>query len=82
MAKRQVTTPKAISYALGLWATLTQYVDDTVVEIDNNAAKRALPTVSPNRKAFLHFGSDSGGGGGESGRWPDGRSHTAERSAC
>ncbi|WP_232232656.1 transposase domain-containing protein, partial [Cupriavidus sp. amp6] len=40
---------------------LTLYVDHGHVEIDNNAAKRALRGVALGRKNFLHFGSDSGG---------------------
>src|SRR5258708_14007 len=35
-------TAKAINYALNQWAALTLYVDDGGVEIDNNAAERAL----------------------------------------
>ncbi len=31
------------------------------MEIDNNAAERALRAVALGRKNFLHFGSDSGG---------------------
>jgi transposase len=31
------------------------------VEIDNNAAERALRAVAPGRKNFLHLGSNSGG---------------------
>ena len=54
-------TAKAINYALNQWAALTLYVDDGAVEIDNNAAERALHAVALGRKNFLHFGSDSGG---------------------
>ena len=54
-------TAKAINYALNQWAALTLYVDDGAVEIDNNAAERALRAVALGRKNFLHFGSDSGG---------------------
>ena len=35
-------TAKAINYALNQRAALTLYVDDGRVEIDNNAAERAL----------------------------------------
>jgi hypothetical protein len=52
---------KAINYALDQWAALTLYVYDGGVEIDNNAAERALRAVALGRKNFLHFGSDSGG---------------------
>jgi len=54
-------TAKAISYALNQWSALTLYVDDGAIEIDNNAAERALRAVALGRKNYLHFGSDSGG---------------------
>ena len=54
-------TAKAINYALNQWTALTLYVDDGAVEIDNNAAERALRAVALGRKNYLHFGSDSGG---------------------
>lgn len=54
-------TAKAISYTLNQWTALTLYASDGRVEIDNNAAKRALRAVALGRKNFLHFGSDSGG---------------------
>ena len=51
----------AIRYALGRWAALTRYVDDGRIEIDNNAAERALRVVALGRKNFLFAGSDAGG---------------------
>ncbi|WP_029050144.1 transposase domain-containing protein, partial [Cupriavidus sp. amp6] len=39
----------------------TLYASDGRVEIDNNAAERALRAVALGRKNYLHFGSDSGG---------------------
>jgi hypothetical protein len=48
-------------YALVRWDTLVRYVSDGRIEIDNNAAERALRTVAPGRKNFLFAGSDSGG---------------------
>jgi transposase len=51
----------AIGYALGRWPALLRYVDDGRVEIDNNAAERALRAVALGRKNFLFAGSDSGG---------------------
>jgi transposase len=54
-------TAKAINYSLNQWSALTLYVEDGSVEIDNNAAERALRVVALGRKNFLHFGSDSGG---------------------
>lgn len=51
----------AIRYALGRWTALTRYVDDGRIEIDNNAAERALRVVALGRKNFLFAGSDAGG---------------------
>ena len=51
----------AIRYALSRWAALTRYRDDGRLEIDNNAAERALRTVALGRKNYLFAGSDSGG---------------------
>ncbi|WP_290630555.1 transposase domain-containing protein, partial [Aquisalimonas sp.] len=39
----------------------TRYRDDGRVEIDNNAAERALRTVALGRKNYLFAGSDRGG---------------------
>jgi transposase len=38
-----------------------RYCDDGVLEIDNNAAERALRVVALGRKNFLFAGSDRGG---------------------
>lgn len=51
----------AISYALKRWPALTRYVGDGRIEIDNNAAERALRTVAIGRKNYLFAGSDAGG---------------------
>jgi transposase len=51
----------AIRYALGRWPALTRYRDDGRVEIDNNAAERALRDVALGRKNWLFAGSDAGG---------------------
>ena len=51
----------AIGYALKLWPALTRYRDNGRVEIDNNAAERALRAVALGRKNYLFAGSDSGG---------------------
>ena len=50
-----------IRYALSRWAALTRYRDDGRVEIDNNAAERALRAVALGRKNWLFAGSDDGG---------------------
>lgn len=51
----------AIRYALSRWAALVRYCDDGRVEIDNNAAERALRAVALGRKNYLFAGSDTGG---------------------
>ncbi|WP_435106802.1 IS66 family transposase [Arhodomonas sp. AD133] len=51
----------AVRYALGRWTALTRYCDDGRLEIDNNAAERALRTVALGRKNYLFAGSDRGG---------------------
>jgi transposase len=52
---------QAISYARSQWQALTRYVDDGVLDIDNNAAERALRRVALGRKNWLFAGSDEGG---------------------
>jgi len=51
----------AIRYALTRWTALTRYRDDGRLEIDNNAAERALRAVALGRKNFLFLGADTGG---------------------
>jgi len=51
----------AIRYALSRWPALMRYRDNGRVEIDNNAAERALRTVALGRKNYLFAGADSGG---------------------
>ncbi len=51
----------SIRYALTRWVALTRFVDDGRIEIDNNAAERALRCVALGRKNFLFAGSDTGG---------------------
>lgn len=51
----------AIRYALGHWAALTRYRDDGRLEIDNNAAERAMRPLALGRKNYLFAGSDDGG---------------------
>ena len=58
---RKSDTTAAIRYALGLWEALTRYCDDGRLEIDNNAAERALRAVALGRKNYLFAGADSGG---------------------
>jgi transposase len=51
----------AIRYALDRWRALLRFCEDGRVEIDNNAAERALRAVALGRKNYLFAGSDSGG---------------------
>jgi transposase len=51
----------AIGYALGRWPALLRYCADGLLEIDNNAAERALRAVAIGRKNYLFAGSDAGG---------------------
>jgi transposase len=54
-------TAIAVRYALGRWDALMRYCDDGRLEIDNNAAERALRAVALGRKNYLFAGSDRGG---------------------
>lgn len=54
-------TAVAIRYALGRWSALTRYCEQGLLEIDNNAAERALRAVALGRKNYLFAGSDAGG---------------------
>jgi transposase len=58
---RKSDTAAAIRYGLSRWRALTRYVDDGQLEIDNNAAERALRVVALGRKNFLFAGSNAGG---------------------
>lgn len=52
---------RAIGYSLTRWQALTRYRDDGRIEIDNNAAERALRGVALGRGNYLFMGSDAGG---------------------
>ena len=58
---RKSDTTAAIRYALSRWDALVRYADDGHIEIDNNAAERALRAVALGRKNYLFAGSDTGG---------------------
>jgi transposase len=51
----------AIGYTLSRWVSLTRYCADGRIELDNNAAERAIRAVALGRKNFLFAGSDAGG---------------------
>ena len=58
---RKSDTAVAVRYALGRWEALVRFCDDGRIEIDNNAAERALRAVALGRKNYLFAGSDAGG---------------------
>ena len=51
----------AIQYTLSRWTALTRYVHDGRLEIDNNAADRAIRALVLGRRNYLFAGSDAGG---------------------
>ena len=54
-------TMMAINYALNNEDSLKRFLTDGKIEIDNNAAERALRGVAIGRKNWLFAGSDNGG---------------------
>ena len=52
---------EAVQYALNQWKALTRYIDDGDIDIDNNAAERALRAIAIGRRNWLFAGSDRGG---------------------
>ena len=58
---RKSEAAKAIRYTLGRWEALSRYCDDGRIEIDNNAAERALRPIAVGRKNFMFVGSNAGG---------------------
>jgi transposase len=53
---------QAISYARNRGDTLTRFLDDVRIPLDNNASERALRIVALGRKNFLFVGSPDCGG--------------------
>jgi transposase len=51
----------AIAYALRHWQALTRFTEHGWLNIDNNAAERALRGIAVGRKNWLFAGSDEGG---------------------
>ena len=51
---------KAITYSLNQWEALNRYVDDPMLEIDNNLAERLLRMVVIGRKNYMFAGSEAG----------------------
>jgi transposase len=51
----------AIQYTLARWEALALYLTDGSIEIDNNAAERAIRALVLGRRNYLFAGSDAGG---------------------
>ena len=65
-ARAADTLPKsplglAIGYARNQWRALNRFVDDGVLEADNNIAENALRPIALGRKNYLFVGSEHGG---------------------
>lgn len=58
---KKSVTADAIGYALNQWQPLTRFLEDGRIEVDNNAAERALRAIGVGRKNYLFLGSDAGG---------------------
>jgi len=54
-------TAKAIAYALNNQVALMRFLGNGKIEIDNNAAERAMRSIAIGRKNWLFAGSDRGG---------------------
>jgi len=51
---------KAITYSLNQWDALIRYIDDPMLDIDNNLSERTLRMVVIGRKNYLFAGSEAG----------------------
>jgi len=51
---------KAITYSLNQWEALNRYVDDPILDIDNNLSERTLRMVVIGRKNYMFAGSEAG----------------------
>ncbi len=65
-AEKRIVLPRspmgqAITYALNQWEALKRYIERGWLNIDNNAAERALKRVAIGRKNWLFAGSDAAG---------------------
>lgn len=58
---RKSATVAAINYAVNNQVALMRFLDDGKVEINNNAAERAVRCIAIGRKNHLFAGSDAGG---------------------
>jgi len=55
------STAKAINYAMNNQVALMRFLGDGQIEIDNNAAERAMRGIALGRKNWMFAGSDKGG---------------------
>jgi transposase len=53
---------KAVNYVLGHWEALTRYVDNGLIEIDNNLVENAVRPIALGRKNYLFQGSHEAAG--------------------
>jgi transposase len=51
---------KAVTYSLNQWEALNRYVDDPILDIDNNLSERILRMVVIGRKNYMFAGSEAG----------------------
>ena len=51
----------AVRYALNQWETLTRFLEDGELEIDNGATERAHCDIALGRSNWTFFGSDTSG---------------------
>ena len=51
---------KAITYALNQWKALNRYVENPILDIDNNISERILRMVVIGRKNYMFAGSEAG----------------------
>jgi len=52
---------QAVGYARGQWIALNRYLEDGILDIDNNLSERTLRMVVLGRKNWLFAGHDNGG---------------------
>ena len=57
----QGTLGQALEYALGRWETLTRYVEDGTLEIDNNLVENAIRPSALGKKNWLFIGHPDAG---------------------
>jgi hypothetical protein len=52
---------KATAYAINRWTALTRYLDDAMLNIDNNPVENAIRGIALGRRNWLFAGSEAGG---------------------